>query len=460
MTKKLFIHIGLMKTGSSSIQQTLYKNNKILKSEYSINYPISLHHHNMNIFPVFKENPQEFPDWKRQYSVKEAMSQQKQCLAIFKRELVENQQDVFVISSELFGFLSEKEISEMKHFCEPYFDEIQVLIYVRHPISFIPSLIKQDILNGFNPEQLELDSFIEKYKYKVEYQSIIRKYVQVYSSENIIFKNFDSQFFYNGNLMEDFFCQMGKSVDLNKLEVTIENEALKQYSTLFLSEYNKKYPIIINNKRNYNRGLSSRWFPERIYKSIEDKKFDLNIIYTEDEALYLNEEINYVNQYLKSNEKFEVIIPTLNQIEPMDVHSIPTDYFVELINEYNKYLENLYKKMERLEKIENIEKMNFLTSIYQLSGKRLTRKFKNKIYLMLHKTHQAFDETYYCHEYPEISSYPISPFAHFVMKGVYEGKNPNPNFNTLSILKMHPELLLKGKNPLFIKKYANLNKKG
>lgn len=57
----------------------------------------------------------------------------------------------------------------------------------------------------------------------------------------------------------------------------------------------------------------------------------------------------------------------------------------------------------------------------------------------------AFDAAFYREHYPYV---PMDPFRHFMWDGAWEGKRPNPDFDTEAYLRGHPELRRTRENPL------------
>ncbi len=56
-----------------------------------------------------------------------------------------------------------------------------------------------------------------------------------------------------------------------------------------------------------------------------------------------------------------------------------------------------------------------------------------------------FDYSYYLDQYPGLDTHPL---AHFIERGVYEGADPHPLFDTSFYLGKNPEIALSGMNPL------------
>jgi hypothetical protein len=59
-----------------------------------------------------------------------------------------------------------------------------------------------------------------------------------------------------------------------------------------------------------------------------------------------------------------------------------------------------------------------------------------------------FDEAHYRHGYPDLAASRLTPLAHFVLKGAYEGRNPHPLFDTAYYRRCNPDVAEAGVNPL------------
>lgn len=62
---------------------------------------------------------------------------------------------------------------------------------------------------------------------------------------------------------------------------------------------------------------------------------------------------------------------------------------------------------------------------------------------------KQFDADYYAHEYPDLTSSSASLLRHYCRQGWYEGRNPNPFFDTVAYLDQNSDVELVGINPYF-----------
>jgi len=73
-------------------------------------------------------------------------------------------------------------------------------------------------------------------------------------------------------------------------------------------------------------------------------------------------------------------------------------------------------------------------------------KIKNLVKSIFIKKHVLFDEDFYKKEYKDIET---SPLKHYILTGVYEGRNPNAEFDTVEYVSNNPDTVYMAKNPIF-----------
>ncbi|QIE55637.1 hypothetical protein G5B40_09340 [Pikeienuella piscinae] len=64
---------------------------------------------------------------------------------------------------------------------------------------------------------------------------------------------------------------------------------------------------------------------------------------------------------------------------------------------------------------------------------------------------EHFDADWYLKTYPDVRNAKMSPARHFVLHGVYEGRSPGPDLDTLEYYLNHPRALKAGINPVLHK---------
>lgn len=136
--KLLLIHVGMHKTGSTSIQDTLSKNN--CGSEF-VYLDLGTMNHNHKIFTMFTEHPERYYlNNTKSLSVVQKFNEDVQ--NELSQKLLENHMEKVIISGEDLINLSNNALEKMKKFFDEYFENIKVFAYVRSPESYMTSLLQ------------------------------------------------------------------------------------------------------------------------------------------------------------------------------------------------------------------------------------------------------------------------------------------------------------------------------
>lgn len=324
------MHIGMHKTGSSSIQKSLYNSRDVLlKAGYY--YPEKIWwNHSPAIFSPFTSWPETYHVNIRdnRISRKSIIKYNKELVQLWKKEIKESAGRNFIISAEDLSVLDYDGVVKLKKFMNRYFKKIKIICYVRDPESFRRSAEQERIKHGeFSRAD---DPILPDYRFRVE------KYIKIFGEENVVVKRFGRDYFYCNDLIDDFIRMLDMEIDSSLIVKETTNESLGRYATFILNKLNERYPSIVGGKLNPLRGDIPPIFIPDIYNRIDDIYKHEGFNYDEKTAEILNEDINYINQYLINNEKFERIIPHNVMGLKDELQNIPIDYFVDLINEYNK----------------------------------------------------------------------------------------------------------------------------
>lgn len=227
MKDRCVIHIGMHKTGSSSIQNTLFKQ---LTDESFAYVDLGGPNHTSRILQLFSEQPEKYKS-----NVTMGLSKDKIKLLrqTFEDELVQSlSQDKipnFIISGEGIPNLSANELRKMKDFLSRYIKKIVIVGYVRSPMSFMESSFQQKLKGG-------LDTFIIEKRYP-QYRERFEKFDQVFGRENVELWKFDPKNFSEGNVVLDFCQRVGIKMEVeNTLRV---NDSLSQEAVSLLYSNSK-----------------------------------------------------------------------------------------------------------------------------------------------------------------------------------------------------------------------------
>lgn len=164
MNKKLFLHVGLNKTGSSALQSWLSNNNEEL-SQSDYHYPVT--ENKSAKFEISSGNGTMFDGY-----LDGTIGQEK---------IIENYFDTtlsnIIISKENFNF-TEKKIKNLKSFCSQHSLDLKVIVYVRDIYGWAYSIYVQVVkrhsyVKGFDAFARSLKSAMH-----IEYASLIYENIE------------------------------------------------------------------------------------------------------------------------------------------------------------------------------------------------------------------------------------------------------------------------------------------
>lgn len=227
--KRCWLHIGMHKTGSSSVQHNLAKiNNPSGWRLFSIggrpNMGPALHAmvsrepHKCHWFSKTGEGADEVTlkggKWREELT----------------KAIADLTEENFIISAEALSTFSKKDIETLRDFLAPLCDEIRVIGYVRPPIAFKTSRFQENVKHGngvFNIADIKLN-----------YRSKFEKFDMVFGRSNVILRKFDPAAFPNRCLVADF-CQETGIVLPTGTRIRRINESLSREACGILYAYRK-----------------------------------------------------------------------------------------------------------------------------------------------------------------------------------------------------------------------------
>lgn len=237
MKATVYLHIGVHKTGTTSIQATLFKN-RIQLRNHAINYLAISQNHSETLYPLVCDNPHLY-HVNRSVGIdteEKAASRNAAVDKALRHELETNTCSRLVISGEDLIQLTPGGIERLKQKLLPFAAGFRVVVYVREPYAFINSAFQQRLRAGFTYEQLIANPPLPRYRR-------IRKFIQIFGREHVDIRVFEPTRFVNGDLISDFLAAVGADPDLAKtLEILRVNQALCHEAALLLNEANKRHP--------------------------------------------------------------------------------------------------------------------------------------------------------------------------------------------------------------------------
>lgn len=246
---RLILHIGMHKTGTSALQSTLFRARQQLLTA-GIGYLDVADNHSAAFYSLFGKNPLTYRENLRAgINSEEALAAHNDALLKrIKSQLRDNRSETFIISGEDISLLPKDRVPDLRDMLTPYFDQIDVLAYVRSPVSFMHSLAQQAIKGGATIEKLMESPPTPDYKWRFQ------KFIDAFGEDKVTFRWFDHRQLQGSNILGDFFHTIGVT-DKNLLSLPVQqiNNSLSRAAARVLSALNKEAPPFLNGTANLRR---------------------------------------------------------------------------------------------------------------------------------------------------------------------------------------------------------------
>lgn len=244
--RRLLLHIGMHKTGTTTLQNTLFAHRDGLAGAGMHYVPLGANH-SRPMFSIFSGRADKYPLNRRaglttKQTVESYVSEQKVALQTAIGGVTDG---LTVISGEDISLLRKDAIPGLKNYFAPYFDAITIVVYVRPARSFINSMTVQAVKGGAVLAALEANLPAPDYQWR------FNKFIENFGAENVYFRLYDPKQFRHECIVADFLEAFGLYETLYPtLDVTSENTGLSQAGVEFLSEANARTPLWIDDRPN------------------------------------------------------------------------------------------------------------------------------------------------------------------------------------------------------------------
>ncbi|HET7681641.1 MAG TPA: hypothetical protein VFK79_16070 [Xanthobacteraceae bacterium] len=290
MRTKFYIHIGVHKTGTKSIQHTLSGNRRVLL-RHGINSLSGDPNHGPLLISLLADEPHRDSRNIRRHvdTPDKAAAYNASARQAVMRSLARNRSAKFIITGEGLSPRKPQEIERFKQMLAPYAADYRVIVYVRDPYEYANSASLQRLKNGGVLDMPEKKFPLPKYRRNLS------RWIKAFGRDNVDIRVFDPKRFIGGDLMSDFLVAIGESPELaKKLNVLRANQSMSHEAALILSEANKTIPALIDGHANRARAFDLH----APVVDIKGEKFAINPEeYLKHEAVALAE-IGWLNSIL------------------------------------------------------------------------------------------------------------------------------------------------------------------
>ncbi|MFV8818292.1 hypothetical protein [Haliea sp. E17] len=342
--KKLILHLGRAKTGSSTLQEAFGAASESLRDQ-GVMYPsFKPYNHSFQFTVLFKEDPRATFYYRQFAPADEAEwdAEKARLTRRWSRFFDSANSGVWIISAENLPAMSVAEIQAVVDFVRPYFDEVVAIAYVRHPETVLRSQWEEfvKVMEADVSGQELLEQTVRSYNFR-----FLNRWSEVLGKDRIVVRPFDTERFLGGTLQSDFLHFAGlQHIDLPLVD-TPANVSLGREGAAFLQAYNARYPLYIDGKANPRRGLVGHL--HELYSAMREvptQPLKFAVRFSREEAEHINSQIELVNSYLRPEDRFHPVVASEQPTRVPLPSDIPLDYFVDLVNQLALRIERLIEK--------------------------------------------------------------------------------------------------------------------
>jgi hypothetical protein len=253
---RIFLHIGVEKTGTSSIQRFFRLNRESLKKQ-GLLYSSAAGNENHMALAAAAQDEQKRDDLRIIYELDSPLKIREFRMRL-SQELAAEAGDSHCAALVLSGehcssrLTTAREVETLVHVLRPISDDITVIVYLRRQDEFLCSTYSTDVKSGHTGLMRMPGPELRKNRY--DYDLLLERWSGAVGGEKIVCKIYESDRFPDGDVVADF-AQIIGLFSLNEYQRPRRiNESLDVGTLEFLRLFNTVVPRFNDQKPNPLRG--------------------------------------------------------------------------------------------------------------------------------------------------------------------------------------------------------------
>lgn len=348
--KTLVLHIGMAKTGTTTIQNSLGEASDSLSRQGITCASWKPYNHSFDFTVLFLRDAKKSYFYKQQSPISDEDWEARldQLRGQWKALFSGTEEGVCIVSAENLTRLAIEEIRSLQAFVAPYFDRLRAIVYIRDPLKSLKSQWEQDVKELQEP--MDGQALMRRTKQRLGY-AFIERWSDCLGQDNLVLRKFEPAVFHRGSLLADFFYALGLEDPCESVVKEVEsNQSLGADGAAFLLAMNSRYPQYRDGAVNPGRGLARRLHLfYQAMRAASSQPLDLQIRFDAKEAQRFNRRIDYLNQFLGEETGFARVEAVAEDTVLPRASDIGADYAVELVNELALLVDAFAERSAELE---------------------------------------------------------------------------------------------------------------
>lgn len=258
---RIVLHVGMHKTGSSSIQKSL-RNVELEIREKGVFYPDvppNSANPGIGLYSAYSENQGYYQILKWGYDTPEKLSKLKhEVFETIESAVKHPDCTTVILSGEDLCMLLPDRVAQLAEHMRSLSEDVSVIVYVRDPIGYATSAAQELVRGG------ELLSRVYLYPPTPKYSDRIGPYLDAFGRDVVDIRVFPPRGAGVG-VVADFTAAAGLSEEVRGMIPEVRtNTSMSEFATHIMSAANRKFPPLKDGKVNNDRALNLEHWIDRI----------------------------------------------------------------------------------------------------------------------------------------------------------------------------------------------------
>lgn len=251
--RTLFLHIGLGKTGTTSIQGDILRHVRWLESSCDLHYPVDFPHerqfrgnHSLPLRVMFSSQEAV----RRRLAARGLVGEEaiadynRQTRSCLEKSFAGSNASRLLLSAEGVGHFSRQDMQSLAQWLQGYADEIRVVACLLHPAHALSSEIQQRLNIGETLDQLYQNPPLYRFR------SLCRRVEEAFGEEALLVYDFAEAVKHPGGVTAALFEQIGIETGGRLVKGPPANTSMSHEAALLISALNARRPVLVDGRPN------------------------------------------------------------------------------------------------------------------------------------------------------------------------------------------------------------------